>query len=144
MPCARDAIILNERTQEKAAYEEVRQLVAAHCDAWYLIREWHLRGETTSMSVDTMLVHACVGACGTAPYKEAMIAVELDGTSHGDNPYLFKQERWVAMQAQKDRDDAKDAALRRRGITAVRIKYKDPNGIAPLAVAMTEVARMHD
>lgn len=139
--CARRNHI--RRSQEKATYEEVRQLVATHYDAWYLIREWHLRSEATSMSVDTMLVHAHVGACGAAPYKEAMIAVELDGTSHGGIPCLFGQERWAAMQAQKERDDAKDAALRRKGITAVRIKYKDPDGIAQLAVAMKEVARMH-
>ena len=67
-------------------------------------------GEDSNMSVDSMLVHGCTGTHGIAPFKQTMIAVELDGKSHGDEPFLFGKERWVAMEAQRKRDVAKDAA----------------------------------
>ena len=131
------------RVQEKAAFEQVKDTIASHSDGWYVIREWRLSGEDSNMSVDSMLVHGCTGTRGIAPFKQTMIAVELDGKSHGDEPFLFGKERWVAMEAQRKRDVAKDAALKRSGWTAVRINTQKPESFELLAKAMADIARMN-
>ena len=136
--CARMWLVF----QEKAAFEQVKERIASHSDGWYVIREWRLSGEDSNMSADSMLVHGCTGTRGIARFKQTMIAVELDGKSYGDEPFLFGKERWVAMEAQRKRDVAKDAALKQSGWTAVRINTQKPESFELLAKAMADSARM--
>ena len=50
-----------------------------------------------------------------------LLAVELDGSSHGRNPLCFGEERTQAMWQQEELDRDKDAELLQRRYQSVRI-----------------------
>ena len=76
-----------------------------------------------------------------ADSTQVMLAVELDGSSHGNNPFRFGQTHEAAMQQQDERDRDKNAELKRRCISSVRIKVTHSESIALLRDALDMVSK---
>lgn len=110
------------RGEEQGMLEFVKCFVHEHNAGWWLLREHalHCFSSDTVRYLDCLLIHERVRNC-SVDLQTSMLAVELDGSSHGSNPFQFGTDRVVAMFEQEQRDRDKDAELRRRNIRSVRL-----------------------
>ena len=110
------------RGEEQELLEFVKCFVHEHSEDWWLLREHalHCSSSNTRRYLDCLLISEKVRKRSVAP-ESSMLAVELDGSSHGSNPFQFGTDRVVAMFEQEQRDRDKDAELRRRGISSMRL-----------------------
>ena len=110
------------RNEERAALLELKKIIQEHSHDWYLLRELCMRDATGRLTkVDCMLISARVANLTAAQQTSAMLAIELDGTSHRYKPFEYGKDRIEAMEDQLERDRCKDAELRRRRIASIRI-----------------------
>lgn len=115
------APLRTHRGEEQQALELVKSTVHEHMAGWWLLREhaMYCSASNTVRYLDCLLIHERVRSL--VDPESTMLAVELDGSSHGSNPFQFGTEREVAMWEQEKRDEDKDAELRHRGILSVRM-----------------------